>query len=83
MIDKNANEYGALIAIQDAQLAIWGRRLLPELHAEIAEYVRLYNKSAPTPNDRHNVYRGQDLVQIIIDWPSPGGGYPQRGEDLI
>jgi hypothetical protein len=42
-----------------------------------------YNRPAATPNDKHQVFRGQDIVQILLDWPTPGAGYPQRGEDLI
>ena len=81
--DRYNLDYATLVETQQAQLAMWALKLLPDIWQPVAEYVRSHNKPAPTPNDKHQVLRGQDIVQIIMDWPCPGPAYPQRGEDLI
>jgi hypothetical protein len=43
---------------------MWGAKLQPEVFEPVAEYV-----TATNDVDRRRCYRGQDLVQIIMDWP--------------
>lgn len=76
MKDARGYEYEELTAIQENHLALWKTRLKHDLYAEVAAYVRDSNRAALSPEDRHRVFRGQDIVQIIMDWPNLIAVYP-------
>ena len=68
MKDKHGHDYEQLTAHQMLQLVLWEEKLKPE----IADAVRVYCQTTNTEagvTGTHLVYRGQDLVQIIMDWP--------------
>ena len=85
MKDKNGHEYKDLIAFQNAHLAIWQDRLVRPLLNDVTEYVRRHNTSALDDKRVHQVFRGQDLVQIIMDWPELKPCYPSpvAAEDIV
>lgn len=86
MKDKNGHDYAELLAIQTMQLqGIWSDRLVDKLYDEVSEYVRAHNEEANSPLTYHRVLRGQDLVQIIMDWPELKPCYPSpvAAEDVI
>lgn len=82
MKDKHGHDWDALVAIQKDQMYGWSLRLKPEVAAKVSDY--LINTNLPA-NDKgtHRVYRGQDIVQIIMDWPdlkpcyAPNNSNPQ------
>ena len=77
MKDKQGHEYSELTALQMAQLrGIWSDRLVPKLYDEVTDYVLRHNRQANGPEQTHYVLRGQDLVQIIMDWPETKPCYP-------
>jgi len=85
MKDKNGHEYKDLIAFQNAHLAIWQTRLVMPLLNDVVEYVRLHNAPANDDKSSHKVFRGQDIVQIIMDWPDLKPCYPSPvpAEDIV
>ncbi len=83
MKDRHGHEYDILRTYQADQLRSWEARLQPKLHAEVSEYVLAQNKPADTENLSHQVFRGQDLIQIIMEWPNLGTYYPKPGSELI
>lgn len=80
--DRYGLEYSDLLVCQKQHLQIWTGKLLPEVATEIAEYVTTHNKQAGL-DGKHQVFRGQDIIQLVLDWPTPGPGYPPRIENLI
>jgi len=67
--DRNGLEYADLVKIQGQHLALWREKLKPALIGPVADYVVSKNTEANDPEQKHRVFRGQDLVQIIMDWP--------------
>ncbi len=67
---ENYREY---LTIQSQHLALWQAKLRPDVWREVKEYVMMTNDP-----DNARAFRGQDLVQIILDWPAPSAGYPPR-----
>ena len=85
-VDRVGLQYSMLLAIQENHLLIWQEKIPPALHTQIAAYVRKHNRQAPDNTEKHSVYRGQDLVQIILSWPRVEPAYPSvndTGEDVI
>jgi hypothetical protein len=87
MTDKNGYDYETLIAMQNANLHLWATKLIISVNIPVANYVRSMNRMAPTPNDKHVVFRGQDIIAIIVAWPHyEKAGFPpapKAGEDFI
>ena len=87
MTDKYNLEYETCVEMQERDLRIWAKRLRSEIYAGVCHYVRRHNAEAPTAKDRHQVWRGQDLVEIITHWPEPAPTYPPTvekvGEEFI
>lgn len=87
MKDKNGQDYKELCAIQLAQLqGIWSDRLVDKLYDEVTEYALKHRVEALDDKHNHQVFRGYDLVQIIMDWPELKPCYPAgtaAAEDLI
>ncbi len=81
MKDSQGHEYGDLLKFQHDHLVIWAEKLRPQLAREISEYVRKHNREANGPTQRHQVFRGQDIVQIVIDWPNLHPAYPPIKDD--
>lgn len=75
MTDKYGYVFEDLVQIQETDLRRWQDKLKPEIHAAVAEYARKHN--APS-SEHHHVYRGQDLVVIILQWPELRPPYPPR-----
>lgn len=76
MKDRNGLDYDELLQVQNAQLALWGTKLREGLIQPIAEYVRRHNAPADSPEGKHRVYRGGDLIEIIRQWPELQSPYP-------
>lgn len=83
MVDKTGIEYVEAVNTQLEQVLQWQSKLRAEIYHDFSTYVFIHNRPAVTANDKHQVFRGQDLLQILLAWPNPGPCYPQRGEDLI
>jgi hypothetical protein len=83
-IDRLNLEYEELLEIQERDLRVWAKLIRNEIYARVAHYVRRFNSEAKTPNDKHQVWRGQDLVEIILQWPAPEkSGYPPIAEQGV
>ena len=81
MKDRLGMEYGEAVRIQQQHLTLWSERLkLPSYNA-VAEYVLKHNRVAENEHQAHHVYRGQDIVQIILDWPELKPMYPAVKDD--
>lgn len=86
MKDKQGLDYKELCAFQLAQLqGIWSDRLKDDLYDAVSDYVILHRREAQDDKHNHQVFRGQDLVQIIMDWPELKPCYPSpvATEDVI
>lgn len=77
MKDKNGHDFRDLVAIQTVQLAVWDQRLKPAITQSVRDYVVACNRQANDDTKAHCVFRGQDLVQIILDWPELKDCYPK------
>lgn len=71
-------EYSTKLEYQTKHLAMWETRLQPQLFADVKAYV--LSKNDPATG---NCYRGQDIVQIIMQWPDLSPVYPPVGGDVI
>jgi hypothetical protein len=87
MTDKYNLDFEDLVAMQEREMTEWRKKLMPQYHHPVTSYVREHNVEAATPQDKHVVFRGQDLIEIIRTWPEPEkSGYPSRkkaGSDFI
>ncbi len=88
MKDARGYEYQELLDMQENHMRRWAEKLNPAMWAEIVPYLLSTNREATAPDEKHRVYRGQDLVQIIQDWPNPGFAYeprvpPAEEEDVL
>lgn len=70
MKDKHGHAYAELLVIQRAQFELWHDKLKFGLICKIEDYCLATNRPAKDETETHRVYRGQDLVQIIMDWPN-------------
>jgi hypothetical protein len=75
MKDRAGYDYNELVAMQREHLAIWQPRLRPALFDEVRAFVLSINRQAPRDEDKHRVYRGQDLIEIIRTWPDLSSAY--------
>lgn len=75
MRDRRQHDYAELLTIQDDHLKLWSTRLVPETWLGVRAFARLHNRPAATPEDPHHVIRGQDLIQLIMEWPHPNEAY--------
>lgn len=66
-------DYAEFVRIQSAHLSNWAAKLKPDIAKAVAAYVRSHNNP-----DTNFVLRGQDIVQVILDWPTPSAAYPPR-----
>lgn len=62
-MDTNA-QFAEWQGHQTRQLAMWKTKLKPEVYEPVAEYVVGTNNP-----EIGRCYRGQDIIQIILDWP--------------
>lgn len=76
MKDLHGLEYDELLAVQERHLALWRQRLLPFIVEGVTKYVLSHNQPAPTPDQKHCVLRGQDIIQVIMEWPNLSPAYP-------
>ena len=85
MKDRHGHEFADLVAIQQTHLDHWGTKLRREVYGHVSSYVLETNQEATSPEQAHRVFRGQDLVQIILDYPELSAAYPPRKttSDLI
>lgn len=79
--DRLGLEYSELLQIQGRHLTIWKERLKPAVFGPVADYVHAKNVEANGPEQKHQVFRGQDLIQIIMDWPELNPAYPPIKDD--
>jgi len=68
-VDAQGLDYETLLNIQKAHLAIWSLRIVPAMFAQVKEFVLSQNQEARESQPKHRVYRGQDLIEIIRQWP--------------
>ncbi len=78
MKDRAGFEYSELVATQREHLARWHEVLRPAFFAEIKAYVVNANHETFSTEDKHRVYRGQDLVEIIRLWPNLSPAYQPK-----
>ena len=90
MNDRTGNDYETLLLTQARHLQIWEERSRPKLFSQVREYVLSMNEQARTVNDKHRVFRGQDIVALLMAWPDiENAGFPplpkpaQPGEEYI
>lgn len=69
MKDRRDYEYKDLLAAQKAHLLNWKLRLIPKIYDAVEEYVLRCNLEAGL-DGKHRVYRGQDLIEVIRQWPT-------------
>jgi len=85
MKDKHGHDYDALVAIQKEHLDLWHDKLKFPIICAVEAYCQTTNTEAGETGT-HLVYRGQDLVQIILDWPDLKPCYAPinpNSEDLL
>ena len=72
--------YAEYLAIQREHLDLWATKLLPALASEVEAYVLACNRPAEEDSltNKPRVFRGQDLVEIILQWPHLDSCYPSR-----
>lgn len=76
MKDRRGFEYEALLTIQASDLAVWEKKIHAVFYQPIADYVKKSNRCATQPEEVHQVFRGQDLIEIIRQWPDVQPPYP-------
>lgn len=69
MNDSAGHDYQMLLEFQKAQLALWGERVLPHIHADVSWYCAKTNKRAADSTQKHVVHRGQTIIELIRTWP--------------
>lgn len=69
MKDRLNLEYADLLVVQKANLLNWKLRLIPKIFDAVEEYVLRCNLPAGIEG-KHRVYRGQDLIEVIRQWPN-------------
>lgn len=74
--DKHGHDYRDLLSIQRQHIDLWHDKLKFDLICKVEAYVQKHNQQANDDTQAHRVYRGQDLVQIIMDWPDLKPCYP-------
>lgn len=86
-LDRYALDYDDLLAQQEEHLRVWRLKVRSEIGVQVGNYCREQNSPAATANDKHRVFRGSDIAEIIKLWPTPeSGGYPPRkkeGSDFV
>ena len=82
MKDRYGHDFTELCSIQEQNLSQWETKLDPTVFAHVANYVRTSRQPAGQ-DGVHRVYRGQDIVQIIVMWPDISPVYPAIAEDVI
>ena len=83
--DKYSLDYKVLLTMQAVDLSLWKERLRPVVYDAVAAHAKAMNCEAHDSNDKHRVFRGQDLVVLIQHWPKIPDGYeadPQP-EELV
>lgn len=83
MKDRAGYDYAELLAIQRDQLEHWRHRIRLPLFSDVRVYVIASNLEARKEGDKHRVYRGQDIVEIIRLWPDLGPAYEPRQSSVL
>lgn len=81
--DRGGHRYETLLEFQSKQLALWEKLLDAMVHAGVSEYVKSVNKQADSTEEKHQVIRGQDLIQVIMDYPQIPFAFPNPAEDAF
>lgn len=83
-VDSQGYAYADLLATQANHLATWADKIRQEFVSPIRGYVLSHNCPAATPAEKHRVWRGQDIFQIVYHWPRVAPAFPPIGnEDVI
>lgn len=69
MTDRTGMSYEELLKIQEIHLTLWKTRVRADFMKEIEQYLLATNQPAVDPLDKHRVFRGQDLIELIRTWP--------------
>lgn len=80
--DRKGFFYANLVDTQTKQLWHWDMRIIAEFRKPIRDYVTARNKPAANSEGVHKVWRGQDIVDIIYNWPHTAPCYPTTPFDL-
>ena len=86
MKDKHNHDYEELLSIQAQQIRNLERVIKAEIIGALTPYILRHNRKAETANEAHLLYRGQDLVQMVMSYPDLTPCYPplkDDGEDLV
>lgn len=75
MRDRQGHDYEELLKFQREHLAAWKEKLRPEIYKGVVKYCEATNRSAQTPEDKHRVFRGQTLVNLILEYPDFNHAY--------
>lgn len=70
MKDRTGMEFNELVAIQREHLQSWYPKLKTDVFNDVTTFCAATRREARTPDDKHTVYRGQDIVQLIMEWPT-------------
>ncbi len=83
-VDRCGYSYSDLIEFQAVHLDAWAKKIRPEFMSPIREYILSNNCPAPTPAEKHRVWRGQDIIEVIYHWPRIAPAFPPiASEDVI
>lgn len=79
-LEEQMREYDEFVLIQEQHLALWKDKLRPELYEAVRAHVLAHN----SPDNPRSVWRGQDLIEVIRQWPRLRPPYDTPNpEDLI
>lgn len=69
MKDRTGYEFAELVEVQTAHFNRLKDKLRPVVFNEVREYCLKTNKEARYPEAKHQVFRGQDIIQLVMDHP--------------
>ncbi len=68
-VDAQGHDYDHLLDIQKAHLLVWKLRIRAILFDQVEQFILSENREAREGQPKHRVYRGQDLIEILRQWP--------------
>lgn len=83
MKDRYGHEFEELVKIQTAHLSVWECKLTKPVFAEVKEYCLAQNRSAETDQERHRVFRGNEIAIIIFEWPKSAPCLPKTKHEKL
>jgi hypothetical protein len=68
-LDRLSHDYEELLAVQAQHFNNLRRFIKPEILQPVVAYAKATNRPAEVTVSAHRVYRGQDLIQLVMQWP--------------